>query len=169
MGKPLANVIGGGRSLRRDYIGLHVGVGRLEGEVLNKFRVLAVGVVNAEPRAHHRVFRRSHGNADAGRKMVVLRVDQVTRVFAGVRSYASGENSLDGGEIVTGVEGREAIVFLRVRGEVFVAQSDEQGQAGQCPPAILHVGIPGVLAQVRLLIRSLQRSLLRHAQQQVGK
>ncbi len=165
----MASVNGGVVRLRRDYIGLDVGVGWLEGEVLNEFRILAVGVVNAEPCAHHCILCRSHGNADAGRKMIVLWVDQVPRVFAGEHSYSSGENGLDGGEIVTCVEGRETIVFLRVRGEVFVAQTEEQGQAGQCPPAILHIGIPGVLAQIRLLVRSLQRGLLRQTEQQVGQ
>ena len=87
------------------FIGLDVGVGRLEGEFLNKFRVLADGVVDAEAGAHYRVLRGSHGNANARRKVVALGVDQVARILAGVRTNASGKNRGHGSEVIPGIQG----------------------------------------------------------------
>ena len=68
-----------------------------------------------------------------------------------------------------GVQGREAIVLLGVRGKILIAQAEQQGQVRLGSPAVLDKGIPGILPQIGLLVRGLERSLLRQTEQQVGK
>ena len=99
----------------------------------------------------------------------MLRVDQIAGIFSRVGTDASGNNRSYGSEIIPCIQGREAIVLLGVRRKILIAQAEQQGQVRLGSPAVLDKGIPGILPQIGLLVRGLERSLLRQTEQQVGK
>ena len=79
---------------------------------------------------------------------------------------APGKNRGHRVEVIPRIQGRKVVVLLRVGRIIFVAQAEEQGQVGEDSPAVLAIGIPGILPQIGFLIGGLQRSLLRQTKQQ---
>ena len=105
------------------FVGLHVGEGRLEGEVLHELYVLAVGEVDAVSGADDCVLDGAPCDADAWGEVVALGFDEGARVFAGEWADLIRLHGDDGSEVVACVEVHEAVVFLRIGREVFVAES----------------------------------------------
>ena len=147
----------------------HVGEGRLEGEVLHEFHILADGVVDAVATADDGVFEGMEGEAEARREIVALGVDEVVRIFAVEGTDAVGRDDADLSEVVAGIERGEAVVLFRVGRVVVVAKADEEGGVFHGAPVVLRVAVDLIGTEMRFLVGGLERGFLRQAEEQIGE
>ena len=114
-------------------VGLDIGEGRLISQILDEAAVLDHAVIDGVAGAYDGFLRSVPSQADMGRKVVAVRIDETARIFLA----ADGTDlvGLDRGDVRKAgviVEGGEAIVFFDEGREVVVAETEAEGEVGKC-------------------------------------
>ena len=149
-------------------VGLDIGEGRLISQILDEAAVLDHAVIDGVAGAYDGFLRSVPSQADMGRKVVAVRIDETARIFLA----ADGTDlvGLDRGDVRKAgviVEGGEAIVFFDEGREVVVAETEAEGEVGKDAPIVAGEKIPVGFASVRGLIGRFDFGFLRQTEKKI--